>query len=397
MASVTVASVLLTLGCTPGSGGPPEAPSAFRPLDPPAGPGAMAHRLSRGPQGVFATWLEPTEVGHALRVSRLDGERWSTPVEIAAGNDFFANWADTPGLLPSTDDAIVAFWLAKLGAGTYAYGVRTAHSDDGGATWTMGPWLHDDTSETEHGFVAGRPWRDGAVATWLDGRATAAGQPMQLRATRVVGGEPVPSTLLAPSVCDCCPTAMALAEDGPLVAFRGRTANEIRDIGVVRFGPDGWQPPDLVHADDWNIAGCPVNGPAIDAEDRTVAVAWFTAARGRAKVQVAFSEDGGGSFGTPMILDDAEPIGRVGLALGPGGAWVSWLAKRTSGEGVVTVAHVAASGLESRRLEVATVTTARAAGVPRLLRDGDRLLVSWLEGEPSMLRTAALSLSGTRE
>lgn len=384
------------LGCGTDTGAPPARPRTLRALDPPAAPGALAFRLSGGPAGVFATWLEPGDPGHRLLVSKLEGDVWATPAVVAAGDGFFANWADTPGLLQAEDGSLTAHWLAKIGEGTYAYGVHLAHSSDGGATWSPGALLHDDVSPTEHGFVSGRPWGGGALAAWLDGRGTADGQPMQLRATRVGTQGPEPSELLAASVCDCCPTAMAIADGGPVVAFRGRTAEEIRDIGVIRHHGTGWSEPVMVHDDGWRIAGCPVNGPAIGAAGRRVAVAWFTGANGLAKVQVAFSEDGGASFGRPVLLDDADPIGRVGLAIDAGGAWVSWLAKRADGRGAVMLAHVTPAGLEAVRTPLAEVSTARSAGVPRLLRDGERLLVAWLDdADPASLHVTALDASAS--
>jgi hypothetical protein len=44
-----------------------------------------------------------------------------------------------------------------------------------------------------------------------------------------------------------------------------------------------------VHSDNWKIDACPVNGPAIAATGRRVAVAWFTAANDTARVKLAFS------------------------------------------------------------------------------------------------------------
>ena len=56
---------------------------------------------------------------------------------------------------------------------------------------------------------------------------------MTLRAAMSLGAKA--DMLVAPRVCDCCPTAAADTADGPIVAFRGRTADEIRDIYVTRL------------------------------------------------------------------------------------------------------------------------------------------------------------------
>ena len=57
-----------------------------------------------------------------------------------------------------------------------------------------------------------------------------------------------------------------------------------------------WSKAENIHADGWELAGCPVNGPAIDALEMDVAVIWFTAAKGDPNVKIAFSDDGGAQF-----------------------------------------------------------------------------------------------------
>ena len=49
---------------------------------------------------------------------------------------------------------------------------------------------------------------------------------------------------------------------GPVAVYRDRSPEEIRDISVVRLVDGVWTEPAPVHADNWMIEGCPVNGPA---------------------------------------------------------------------------------------------------------------------------------------
>ena len=79
---------------------------------------------------------------------------------------------------------------------------------------------------------------------WLDGRSTNPEAPegspeagnMALRAA-VYGpdGKERNETVIAPRVCECCSTAAALTSEGVIVAFRNRSAKEVRDIYVSRF------------------------------------------------------------------------------------------------------------------------------------------------------------------
>ena len=78
----------------------------------------------------------------------------------------------------------------------------------------------------------------------------------------------------------------------------------------------------------WEIAGCPVNGPRADAIGNNLGIAWFAAPDNKPEVKVIFSDDGGASFGDPIIIDKKYPIGRVDLVmLDHERAMVSWLCK----------------------------------------------------------------------
>jgi hypothetical protein len=85
-----------------------------------------------------------------------------------------------------------------------------------------------------------------------------------------------------------------------------------------------------VHADNWVFNGGPDNGPAVDAVDDHVAVAWWTAAGGGAHVSVAFSKDAGDSFGPAIRIDRSRGEGQVTVAIVDQGhgAIVGWLEGR---------------------------------------------------------------------
>ena len=75
-----------------------------------------------------------------------------------------------------------------------------------------------------------------------------------------------------------------------------------------------------------------MNGPAIAASGRRVAVAWFTGAANTQRVKLAFSGDSGEIFGEPVTVDDGSPVGRVDVVLlDDGSAIVCWLEKLPSG------------------------------------------------------------------
>lgn len=368
--------------------------AGWTPGDPPAAPGAMAPSLTPTADGLLLTWLEPAaagRVGHALRLSRFKEGRWSTPATIAAGNDFFANWADFPAVAQAPDGSLTAHWLAKTGADTYAYGIFLARSADGGATWKPAGLLHADRIPAEHGFVSWIPEGKGLRAVWLDGRETPKGGAMTLRTG--LAGKTGTEEVLDARVCDCCQTDAALTADGPIVAFRDRSDKEVRDISVVRKTVAGWSAPTPVHQDNWEIPGCPVNGPAVAAAGRRVAVAWFTAAAPAGpRVLLAFSEDGGQRFGEPILIDGEKPLGRIDLQLdAQRNAIVSWLAFQEKGA-AVRLRRVSPKGAAGAPVTIAATSAARSAGFPRSAVSGDRLWLAWVEDAEGASRVRAASL-----
>lgn len=343
----------------------------------PAESDAMAPYLVADGADLLASWLEPTTTGgHRFAVSRLHDERWSAPVVIAEGDDFFANWADVPKIGVAGDGTLWAHWLAKLGDATYAYGIFIARSDDGGASWSPQGLLHDDTTPAEHGFVAYAAEGDDLRAVWLDGREMPAGSPMSLRTALLADGVGS-SVVLDDRVCECCPTELTGASGGVLTFYRDRGDDETRNIGLAQRSPGGWSAPRHLHDDAWRIPGCPVNGPAADSMSERVAVAWFTAGQEQPRVQLAVSDDGGRSFGEPVIVDAERPLGRVDLVLDAvGDSWVSWLAVS---DNLAQVRLARFAGEERLDFVVAQTGSSRSSGIPRLARAGERLYLAWVE------------------
>jgi hypothetical protein len=372
-----------------------------RPLAPPAGAGAAQPFVAAGAGDLILSWTEPADRGHALRFARFDGSGWSPVRTVAEGADWFVNWADFPSVVALPDDRLAAHWLQRSGPGRYSYDVMITTSADGGATWTAPVRPHHDGTETEHGFVALFPFAGGLGAVWLDGRRYADGphgaatKEMEVRFTSFApDGTAGEERVIDQRACDCCQTAIAAADAGPVVFFRDRSAGEVRDISTSRLVDGRWTEPRRVHADDWEINACPVNGPAAAANGNTVAVAWFTAAADTPRVRVAFSDDGGASFGAPIPVDDGDPVGRVDLLLVDGDrALVVWL-ERVGTDAEVRGRLIHRSGETGAARTLAATTAGRSGGFPRMSRNGSDVLLAWTEpGDPSRVRAALLQLA----
>lgn len=231
---------------------------------------------------------------------------------------------------------------------------------------------------------------------WLDGRHTQPDDdgergPTTLRTAELVGDVLGPSALVDPRVCDCCRTAAAPTDRGAMVVYRDRSAGEIRDTAMVRVTPDGWSDPAPVHADGWELRGCPVNGPALSTEAGRAAVAWFTGEGERAGVWLAFGDSAEGALGDPVRVAGPGTLGRVGVALDRNGegAAVSWVDVQGDGASVLRLAHVTSDGVEGEPATLASLPPDRGSGFPQLVRLDDRLLLAWVEGEAELSRLRA--------
>jgi len=362
---------------------------AVEEINSPAGAGSAEPFLSTTRDGVLLSWLEPVSNGDrvALRYSRMRNGHWSPPRTVVERNDLFVNWADFPSVVEDAKGVLFAHWLQKSGAGTYTYDVRMATSLDG-KKWSAPFLLNRDGKASEHGFVTLVPLPGGGVgATWLDGRNMKGGEEhehdggdMTLRyATVDAAGKIAGDVEIDNRTCECCTTGMTMTARGPVIVYRDRDRDEIRDIAYVTKTSSGWTKPRRVYADDWKIAGCPVNGPQADAIGDRVATAWFTAAQDRGRAYVAFSKDSGVTFAKPIAIDEGKPVGRLDVVLlDRESALVTWLEQTASGA-EIRARRVRANGRVEPAVKVADSTAARAAGFARIARSGPDVYFAWTE------------------
>ncbi|MCZ6880910.1 MAG: sialidase family protein [Gammaproteobacteria bacterium] len=397
--------VLASLGAC--SGEAPGHEILASPVESPAAPGSAEPHLQASADGtVILSWLESAAGKATLRYSVYENQTWSSPHTVASGDDWFVNWADFPSVTRINSDLWAAHWLQKRPGGTYAYDVRMAFSGDG-VTWQPAISPHDDGTPTEHGFVSMVALGDTIGAVWLDGRRTAqtgghdmnggaADGGMTLRwATIDGGGQVLESTELDSLICDCCQTDLAKLSNGVAVVYRDRSENEIRDIGITRLTESGWSKPALVANDGWQIAGCPVNGPAVDSRADKVAVAWFTGADNIRQVRMAFSDDGGLGFSEPVTISSGTALGRVDVSwVADGLAVISWLDELDTKTAALRIRTVARNGTLGETLLIALTGSQRSSGFPHMLLAGGDLLFAWTDtGEQSRVLTARLSLA----
>jgi hypothetical protein len=353
--------------------------------------------------GVVLAWLEADEDDvWSLHSARYGEEGWAAPNTVATAEDnpFFVNWADFPSVVPMPDGQWAAHWLERGANGGYDYGIRFSRSQDQGETWTDPIIPHEDGTPTEHGFVTLFPTVDEGIGmVWFDGRFTRGEErsdneqddpAMSLRYRAFAAdGTPGPEMEIDHRTCDCCQTDAAMTTQGPVVVYRNRTMEEIRDIYISRFVDGEWTEGMAVHDDGWVMPACPVNGPGVDARGDDVVVAWFSAGQSTPRVQVAFSSDGGATFGPPVRIDRGNPVGRADVRLlADGTALVSWLETVSLGSGKILAGRVAPSGELLDVHEIVDTSPRRNSGFPRMAQDSEgRIVFTWTEtGEAGGVR-----------
>lgn len=355
---------------------------------PPTGAGSGMYSLSADTDGAsYLSWLEPVAgKTHVFKFAVLRDGRWSEAKEIARGDNWFVNWADHPSLAALPDGTLAAHWLVNNGTrqGSYGYGFRIAISKDRGTSWKEVYAGGTDNTHGYSGFVSLLPAADGFTAVYLGPPQkptshTESDHTMTLGSVRFgVDGAVTAEAVADANTCSCCSTSIVQSGGTPLAAYRDRTGDEIRDISVVRLRDGGWTAPRTVHQDGWNINACPTNGPVLAAEGSRVAIAWFTGAGNVGRVKVAFSDNGGETFGPPAIVDGGRPVGWPStVLLDDGSAVVSWLETLGNGRGEIRLRRVWSTGRLGAPVVVAETASGRSTGMPQLVRARDALVVAW--------------------
>ncbi|MBT8264900.1 MAG: exo-alpha-sialidase [Bacteroidia bacterium] len=338
---------------------------------------------------LYLSWIETDSSGLSqLRFSKLtDDDTWSEPNTIAGGKNWFVNWADFPSLTAFGQNNMVAHYLEKSAADTYAYDVKLTISNDEGKSWNSSFSPHDDQTNTEHGFVSKLDIsNDRFMSVWLDGRQYAYAakdstltKEMTLRSAIINSkGEILKEHVIDDRVCDCCQTDITMTSQGPMVVYRDRSDKEIRDIYFSIYKNENWSVPKVVNNDNWYIPGCPVNGPAIASSNSLTAISWYTVSNQLQKVKMAFLASSG-EFSESIDLNYVNPLGRVDIEiLNADQAVVSWM-DNSNERSKIMLQVVDRSGQKSAAFTVSDVSEERSSGFPRMILKDDYLYITWTE------------------
>ena len=366
--------------------------------------GAQEASLTSKDGILYMTWMEKVNTQTKVMFSMKTASGWSEPTSVHIGYDLFVNWADFPSIAVLSNKTIAVHWLQKVGNSGFDYQINIALSSDNGQTWSSPKILHEDRSPVQHGFVSTTPSKEKLLTIiWLDGRTYGVKlgetknvtEAMQLRATTITSDGIIGKEVaIDKRTCSCCQTSITVTDKGTVIAaYRDRSEDEIRDISIARLEGNGWQEPFSLNDDGWEISGCPVNGPAISSIDKLVAVAWFTRAKGVSAVKIAFSDDDGKSFATPLSIEHQDPIGRVDLEMLPDGSalvsWVEWI----DGNEVISICRASQKhGCKTQQRLVLNAGN-ESLNFPKLERVNEDIYLVWTQPDENGDNLSMLRLS----
>jgi hypothetical protein len=394
-AALAAAALLLTAcGRSEPANNPAATPAAspswnvsIQPMQIPVGTHSVEPQMATSSRGAILSWLESSNNTATLKFAERTGGAWGSARTAASGANWFVSWADAPAVMRLGDGTLLAHWYLNTNVQQEGYDLLMSYSRDEGKTWAKPFMPHHDRTQTQHGFASlfEQPGK-GVGMVWLDARDyelakddPEGGAIMMRYASFDPQWKQTADDAVNLRVCECCQTSVAMTADGVIAAFRDRTDNEIRDIHVTRLENGKWTAPVAVHQDNWEVDSCPVNGPAVSARGKDVAVAWFTARDNQGHAYAAFSNDSGRTWGTPIRLDDGRSVGHVDIELLDDGSAVTTWVEFADQRNRFRMRRVEASGARSGAIDLAGGGEGRVSGYPRMARSGDELLFAWTE------------------
>jgi hypothetical protein len=406
-------------------GGEPPSPTTL------GVPGAVnaTPALTVAGRTLAAVWTATKEGATNVYLATSDdgGATFSDPRRVNdQDGDASANNEQPPRVVMSGSGStrtLTVFW-SKRNEGpqrTRRDAIRMARSSDGGRTFSPARFAHDSALSGARGWESLASGPEGRVhAVWLDGRdaerkmAEAAahsgmahkGQPPQdIYHSTIRPDGRITESVIATGVCFCCKTAVAVDARGSVyAAWRHIFPGSMRDIAFAKSADGGrrFDPLVRVSEDNWELNGCPEDGPALAVDQSgLIHVAWATVVNDGEPQKALFhatSRDGK-TFSRRArlpVVATATP-GHPQLTLTPdGGVAIAW-DEVVAGLRRISFTRVSRSGV----IQTPQVMSGdESASHPVIVHAARNLLIAWTSrssgaksaSEPSIIKTRRITI-----
>lgn len=360
-----------------------------------------------------ATTGETTDVYAA--VSRDGGATFGAPVRVNTIDGDARFTGEQAARVAMAGNVVAVTWQSRTG-GTSA--IRLARSIDGGRSFLPAATVHESSLAGTRGWASLALDTNGtAHIVWLDTRPStgaptqaAAAAPMppghvhgEHKTTRqnvyhvaVSGDGARRESLIASDVCFCCKTSVATSGDGTVyAAWRHIYPPNLRDMAVARSTDGGrtFSAPTRVSEDGWAIDGCPEDGPSLGVDATGIVhIAWPTLTAGvkdlRKSIFYSYSTDGGRTFAPRLQVDSGDVTRRPAhpqLAVSGDRVIVTWDEGDGDDRRIRARAHRSTTpgGWSPAAGEPVTIGEDRFATYPAVANTDAGTVLAWTVGAPA--------------
>ena len=359
-------------------------------------------------RGVAIAWgaRAPGGAADVYLAMSADGARtFGEPVRVNENPGTARLGGELPPRIAMRDNRVTVLWTARSDTTS----IRVATSEDGGRTFGVSRELQRSGAEGDRGWPAlAADLAGGVHAIWLDhrGLASPSSSPTGVHhghdrtaAAHADGVAMAQKSALFYSdlsgereltrgVCYCCKTALAAGRDGAIfAAWRHVYPGNIRDIAFTlsRDGGRTFAAPQRVSKDQWQLEGCPDDGPALAVDGRrTVHIVWPTVTASPEPHKAIFyatTTDGRAFTPRARVSPAGHNTAHPQVAVDDGGqVWVLWDEIVASRRRVFVAVRQGNGAFDAPR---ALSGEAASASYPVAAVADGTLVAAWVEGTPA--------------
>jgi hypothetical protein len=335
--------------------------------------------------GMLLTVFVANDHIYFTRVDR-DSLAHTTPVRIThEPMRIDHNGESRPKIALGPEDSIFVSWTERLEA-RFSGDVHFSRSLDGGETFEAPRVLRDTPEPSSHRFDELAVTPTGRLyALWIDKRdieaAEARGDDFAGASIYYSYSDDLGATFSANQrvvdhSCECCRMTLVTAGDGGIrLMWRHVFDGSIRDHALIDVGPNGPAELRRVSHEDWELHGCPHQGPHMAKSPHGLHMAWFSGAPDAGGVHYGFHDNHSGETRQLAHIDDRPGASKPQVAVRGDRIDLIWLA--VGAEQTVLLHQSSSDAGHTWSGRQTLISSTGDADNPQVLQDGDKVWVAW--------------------